>query len=35
MQMKLHRLGKMGWLIVLISIVVLSGCQTKTHRQSD
>ena len=35
MQTTLRRLGKMGWLIVLVSIVMASSCQTKTHRQSE
>jgi sugar lactone lactonase YvrE len=35
MPITLYRLGKWGWLILLISIVVLSGCRTKTHRLSE
>ncbi len=35
MQEKLHWKRNGGWLIVLICIVMLSGCQTKTHRQSE
>ena len=35
MQTKMHWIWKWGWLILLIFIVVLSGCQTKTHRQSE